>query len=122
MSITRKAKKAAKKTADPMAEAFAIAEALAPAGIRDWLINGYDCSEKRGEDTTAVYDALVRRRCEGGLDPQAVINRTLEQVTDQRLQFDALEASTGLLVTALDAGYLYGLAVGLAFAKMGGAR
>ena len=116
-----KPKRAPKKAADPMAEAFAIAERLAPAGVRAWLIHGYDSTEQRGNDTSAVYDALVRSGRQS-IDPQDVVIAALDQyVTDSDVRLTAIDATTSLLTNALDAGYLYGLAVGLSLSK-GGTR
>ena len=121
MNATSKRKQPRKTPIDPMADAFALAESLAPAGLRDWLITGHDGVEQRGNDAAAVYDTLVRRQ-HGGIDPQAVVNAALDRyVSDQDVRRRASDASTSLLVVALDAGYLYGLAVGLALSK-GGAR
>lgn len=122
MSALLKKKRASKRVADPMAEAFAIAESLAPDGLRDWLIHGYDSTEQRNNDTGAVYRALVLRGSKD-VDPQDVVIAALEQyVADLDVRRKAVDASTGLLTNAVDAGYLYGLAVGLALGRIGGPR
>lgn len=103
------------KETDPVATAFAVAEGLAVVAIRRWVL---DCanSAERDSDYTAVYSAL----CANRTDPIEDIHSAIaQQISDRGELVRISDLATALLTRALDAGYVYGLAVGLAMTRGG---
>ena len=91
--MSRPAKKAAPR---PMMAAFPVAERLAAAAVRDWAIDPHAMDDaERNNSVGAVYTALVK-----------AAKREPYNADD--------DAAIDLFNDASDAGYLYGLAMGLA--------
>ena len=117
--MSRSTKQAVRKV-DQMTAAYIIAEKLAAIHVRVWAIDAQSGTEDRNDAIGAVYDVLTEYS--GRREPQQLIQEVLDQhVADVQLRNSACDGTTDLLVQAADAGYLYGLAVGMALAK-GGAR
>lgn len=97
-----------KLTFPPMTTAYAVAEGLAAAAVRTWAIDGGSTWEQRNEHVATVYNALLKASHRDDPFPKLA-------------EHPASDVAVELMTAATDAGYLYGLAIGLAMAK-GGAR
>ena len=101
--------------------AYVVAEGLAADAVREWSIYAPN-SEDRNDHLTKVYDALIQQRADTQLraDPLREAHAAIKRhIPDRSAQIDVSDNVTALLVEALDAGYLYGLAVGCAIGKVG---
>ena len=100
---------------DPMTRAYAVAEGLAVAAVRKWAINQGN-SEERDNDIMAVYEAFTEysQRPDPSERVQGAIRRL---ITDRAASLAISDDANALMTQAMDAGYLYGLAVGLAMAR-----
>lgn len=100
-----------KEPASALLAAYPIAQRLAAKAVHEWAVDcGGDWSD-RGDHIAAVYAALVK----GELDPSKTLHAGLG---GNRELSDTVGA---LMAVSEDAGFLYGLAVGLAL-KNGGAK
>jgi hypothetical protein len=90
-----------------MRKAYAVAERLAAQAVTDWAVES-DAVE-RTEHIGAVYDALGTKQS----DPS---KRLYAGLGDNRVLSDTVGE---LMAQSEDAGFLYGLAVGLALGKGG---
>lgn len=103
-----------KKTQEQLSHtrtAYAIAQQRAAQAVAAWAIGDHDAHEgERTDDIAAVYDALVKGRPDPSKTLHAGIGGNIE-----------LSDTVGaLMAVSEDAGYLYGLAVGLALRRGGG--
>jgi len=104
------APKSLQKRASEMRRAYVVAQQRAAQAVAGWAIG--DDDGERTDDIGAVYDALLK----GRPDPSQTLHAGIGRGNI------ALSDTVGELIAASeDAGYLYGLAVGLALSS-GGAR
>ena len=97
------------KQSDPIRTAYAVAQQRAARAVAAWAIE--DDPTERTEDIAAVYASLVK----GWPDPAETLHAGISDNI-------ALSDTVGEVMTASqDAGYFFGLAVGLAL-KSGGAQ
>jgi hypothetical protein len=103
----------------PMLSGFAVAEGLAARAVTTWVVTA------GGSDARVDHIELVRQavsKAAGQPDAIAELHRLIdEHITDRTSNIQCADAATSLLVAAAEAGYLYGLALGIALTK-GGAR
>ena len=110
--MSKSKKKSTKESGKELRQAFALAQQRAAQAVTDWA-TGLDQlrSEERNDDIGAVYDVLVKGKPDPAKTLYAGIGRDIPDLSDTVGEFWS---------DAQDAGYLYGLAVGLALSK--GAR
>lgn len=107
------------KLSSPMSTAYTVTAALAAEAIREWAINGLPGLDARDRDINRVYDALAKQQ--GEPDPNRVAHDAIDKhLGDAEGRLEASDAVTAVFAQASDAGYIYGLAVGLALEKGGG--
>lgn len=103
----------------PRAVGFAVAEGLAARAVATWAVDA------SGSDARYGHFDVVRKaiaKAAGQPDELDELQRLIdERITDRNANMQCSDASVSLLVAATDAGYLYGLALGIALTK-GGAR
>lgn len=98
----------ATKFSDPIRKAYAVAQQQAAQAVTGWLTE--EAPSERSDAIGAVYAALIG----GGPDPSATLHAGIGK---NRLLSDTVGE---LMSVSEDAGYLYGLAVGLALKNGGG--
>ena len=117
MSTRTRTRKTPVETMHPMDAAYAVAHELAAAAVQALLLHD-GSSTSRDTNINAVYETLATRQ-RGG-DPAAAVQALIEQhITNRAVSVAMADLVTSTFVDASEAGYAYGLAVGLALAKMG---
>lgn len=112
-------KRTSKKSKKHRVSAFAAAERLASSAVREWAVEGVQsASEVRNNHLHEVFRAWVKERGDDSYNKCYRVIAGLSPDAESKIWEDRVMA---LYCDALDAGYTYGLAVGLALGK-GGAR
>jgi phenylpropionate dioxygenase-like ring-hydroxylating dioxygenase large terminal subunit len=98
----------------PRALAYAAAERLAAVAVRDWAINGSHTWENRNDDVETVHKTLLQRE---KLDPISALSAEIDTYTTGAERIRMCDMAAAIYTPAAEAGYLYGLALGLALAR-----